>query len=1648
MFKKVIGLVLSISLISTGLLDAVSFGASADHRGTDNSTTASSASTEFLTVSGIIRQFDVRENWIDEQLSKGYTLYQIYQALLGGKDGYEKAISQFRPAWEIEQAADLFPTSGQAKESSAQKSSLPVVFAAADDYDQLAIEQLSLLDESSMYEMGYAEDSVDAATGNVRLLATDLTLPGALPFWLTRIYESARASEEIGVALENGAYVNRTAARREERESALGRGWRWGLPFIEEREGTRILDFPGIGRYSLSDDLKLQGYPWNDLLLTADATKTVGGLTSDTKVSVLNGNQYYFSASGHLILIADNYGNQVEFYYTAQNNATVLSRIKNSDGNELTFAYAAGQVTVAQTGTDRKMEYYTTVDNGQPVLKEVKDALGRSTKYFYTYPESRYNFLAALKDQEVQQPVKRSALLMRVIYPASGTTEFDYVPARKQIGEYATDFVFKAKERKNVYSTPLGDVVLRPVEFSYSGEDLNSFGQAAAWTTTIKEARTTDTLKFRKAFLGSGQPDRLYLDEQRSEEATTGFERQFRYDDVMGWNVPVQVTESYSQGGSESQPLTATYRYNEQGQVLSENWSTGQETIYEYTGSSAPYFWSLPNQVQTKIRDGQKRIHRFQYNERGSVSQSSVRENSATGKLLSQTDWEYDNYGNPLVKKIKDDKRTNTVNFSYASPYGKHLLTKQSMVIHAVDGTYIETKQNFTYTAAGDLLTAEDEAGAVTTYTYDALGRVIKALYSDQSQTTVQYDDDHNIVTTTGPEGIVTLEKYDPFGFLVKEVVDDAIFEYTYDEAGNLDQQIDAEQNVTRFTYDGFNRLTKTLYADGSQDDTSYDMVNRTITYTDPAGVKQRQKLDLLGNTIAVEEWKNGAFTPLQQAAYDLEGNALSVTDGKGQQTLYEYDALGRLVAITDPEQRVTKYMYSLAGDLIKIEYPDNTYVEKEYNEAGNLIRQMNEEHLVEAYFYDSRGNLIKSLDHSSRFTEYQYNSDNLLTKIQAPDQTIQYTYDAMGRRTGMTDVTGSTVYSYDPLNGSLMSIQYPDGTRIDYTYNKQMRTGYTLTDATGKAAGASYTLDKMNRVSTLGVVRNAAGTRKSALTAASKALAEIDRITFDYKANGLLEEGASANGPSTSYGYDGYDLTEMTVTAGAAAAAKKAAVNAKENAATVTEAAYGLAKMSVATGHTFRYEYDLNKNIISRMQNGAVDTFTYDPLNRIQTESGLKNKRYAYDERGNLLNVEGRDLRGLTNATFTFDSLNRLTKVKLEDGKEVSYVYNGDGLLYERVEGTNRTRYYYDEDAKLIAEAKVSGGTPSVTYTYIYDLSGRLWSRVDQAGGEVQYYQLNGHGDVIGLTDSQGNQLNTYTYDIWGNPETEEETVPNIFRYSGEYWDNTTDLQYLRARWYDPNAGRFVSKDPYQGSIANPLSLNRYSYVENNPLIYVDPSGHFKFKPKDVQELTNLLNEAREKSEFSKKNKYYQVYKDFIWERYDFGSFMDENQYNYLYGLVTGTSAYTNNAGTASWAREQLVDAYFEQKEAEYVALLALGMAGGIGGRYTGAKSGTKGTGNGISRDTIINSATQAKKGGETVVGHALQKHAGRNPDIWGKVKGGPDQINKTAQKHLEEIIDAPGDFVKVTNNRGITFLEKKLPDGRGVRLNLDGTFKGFIDQ
>ncbi|WP_440110731.1 RHS repeat-associated core domain-containing protein [Paenibacillus sp. QZ-Y1] len=415
-----------------------------------------------------------------------------------------------------------------------------------------------------------------------------------------------------------------------------------------------------------------------------------------------------------------------------------------------------------------------------------------------------------------------------------------------------------------------------------------------------------------------------------------------------------------------------------------------------------------------------------------------------------------------------------------------------------------------------------------------------------------------------------------------------------------------------------------------------------------------------------------------------------------------------------------------------------------------------------------------------------------MLTGMKAPDTNVSYTYDEIGRRTSMIDDHGKTAYSYRAADGMLNGLTFPDGTKLDYENNTQQRLGYTLTGAKGQSLRIHGELDSMNRVTSMDITSGTGGASALAASAATP----VDRMTFSYASNSLLENVLFGQGLSTSYQFGGYDLSGVEVSQGG------------------------------ATVHQFNYIYDGNKNITSRTQNGETDQFTYDELSRIQTESGTQQETYTYDQNGNRYSTGSGKVYGLKDATYAYDSQNRLVKASGE-GKTVLYSYNGDGLLYERTEGDQTTRYYYDEEAKLMAEASVTSGKAELTYAYIYDLYGQLWARQDKQTGKLEYYQLNGHGDVVGLVDDSGQVLNSYTYDIWGGPLTWEETVPNVLRYAGEYWDETVGLQYLRARWYDPGMARFIGEDTYEGELNDPLSLNLYSYVHNNPLKFVDPSGH-----------------------------------------------------------------------------------------------------------------------------------------------------------------------------------------------------------------------------
>ncbi|WP_446681764.1 RHS repeat domain-containing protein [Cohnella nanjingensis] len=252
-------------------------------------------------------------------------------------------------------------------------------------------------------------------------------------------------------------------------------------------------------------------------------------------------------------------------------------------------------------------------------------------------------------------------------------------------------------------------------------------------------------------------------------------------------------------------------------------------------------------------------------------------------------------------------------------------------------------------------------------------------------------------------------------------------------------------------------------------------------------------------------------------------------------------------------------------------------------------------------------------------------------------------------------------------------------------------------------------------------------------------------------------------------------------------------------------------------------FGYDGFSNITAINRNGISLGFSYDKLNRIKQENAVTGPNtYSYDERGNRLSLEGSVTLPSTDSTeYTYNAINQLKTYSNSAGKQATYSYYGDGQRASKNVNGQLTRYVY-LNGHIIEELDANG---NVKARNIW--GNELLFRKDYAANKGGYYSYNGHGDVVKITDAAGTAINTYDYDIWGNVLSSSEGMSNSFKYSGEVYDDESGLYYLRARYYDPSIGRFITEDTYEGQINNPLTLNLYTYVGNNPLIRWDPSGH-----------------------------------------------------------------------------------------------------------------------------------------------------------------------------------------------------------------------------
>ena len=205
-----------------------------------------------------------------------------------------------------------------------------------------------------------------------------------------------------------------------------------------------------------------------------------------------------------------------------------------------------------------------------------------------------------------------------------------------------------------------------------------------------------------------------------------------------------------------------------------------------------------------------------------------------------------------------------------------------------------------------------------------------------------------------------------------------------------------------------------------------------------------------------------------------------------------------------------------------------------------------------------------------------------------------------------------------------------------------------------------------------------------------------------------------------------------------------------------------------------------------------------------------------TYDANGNTTIGQGK--------TYNYNFENRLTQATDINGA-VSYQYDGDGNRVGKTAGGVTTNYLVDTNnltgyAQVVEE--IQSGVVTKQFTYGLDLI----SQRQAASSTTHYYDHDGNGNVRYLTATNGTISDTYTYEAFGTVIASTGTTPNDYRYSGEQYDPNLGFTYLRARYLNPNTGRFLTRDSFAGNVFDPPSLHRYTYCANDPVNHVDPSG------------------------------------------------------------------------------------------------------------------------------------------------------------------------------------------------------------------------------
>lgn len=1169
-----------------------------------------------------------------------------------------------------------------------------------------------------------------------------------------------------------------------------------------------------------------------------DEAATLEKLDDGTyRVSIVGKGTYLFDSTGKITSETDAVGQVTQYSYDSDN---LLTKVSNNRGQSFSFAYDNKRLISVTDGTGRKLTFtysdsneLTSVENmysgthfdisydasgyinslkygGKTLVANEYDEFGRVlSQVDVNHVTSTYSYTSSA-DQSESILTKltngnhtifvssKYGDLLRKTDAANHTTSYSYNDMHQRISETDPNgntfkYGYSEYNELNKISTPLNRLY-------HIDHDQGALVNAS-WDTFNPQLDTMLTDK-----------------NQWSESLTANLLDTFYDYDAFG--NPTTITKKYA----TSTLSTIKYAYDDNGYLISLS-DNGKVTYFEND--------SLGRVLKETLPDG--KIIEYTYDSNNNVL--------SAGSDGHMTYFTYDELGN-LIKKVAPNKHVTTYTYNDNNQLASVTdNSSQTQIYHYDSDARItsitigsDTVAKYTYDDVGNKLSSTDYNGNVTTYRYDSNDQLISSTVGGAT-TTYSYDQDGQVVSMTTGNNNKVQYGYDGLGNLIKQTLaDGTVVENTYDEMGHISTST-SNGKTTSYDYDRLGNRTSITDADGNKTSYGYNLDGQVTSSTNALGhvtkyvyndngqlsqmlnnrgeVTAKYAYDDTGNVVSVSNSQNVVRT----MTYDANNNLLTVKDANGDlvsknelnsdeqiistinalnsksSVAYRYDNSQETVTTTNQLGHKQSTTIDYGGNVIKASddvtsgtasYDANSNLASQsvnngqnktsltYDKDQNVVSEANNDG-KETYSYDALDQLSSWTNARGNTTTYTRDADGNITEAKASDIDNQYTYDSNGNETGAKNSNSEITKTYDALNRVVSKTQ--DGQTVKYTYDDRE----FLTDITYPGdKKVHYDINTDGQITSITDWNN-------------------HKTNYSYDKNGRVVTTTNWNGivESRTYNTAGQVLTIKT------------SLHDK----TLTDYKYTYdADGNLVTDNSQTYTYDM----LDRLTAGQ-DKYTYDAIGNI---TAVGSHKMAYDDDSRLTSIDGDkttvDKDGnLTSYTMSgkahtasYNSQNQLTKYD-----DLSYTYDADS---NRV-SAGSDRFVYDDNGHLLNDG---------TNTYVYGASGVVGYY--NKDNKFITYLFNQRGDVVKETDESGSVANSFDYNDYGKLTSSDHVAGSMFGYGGQYGAVTdkNGLVFLRTRYYNPEIMRFMNRDTVRGSITDTKSLNRFAYVEGNPLTYVDPNG------------------------------------------------------------------------------------------------------------------------------------------------------------------------------------------------------------------------------